>query len=280
MGQMRIQVEGEPRGSTTIHVEEYKRPNFLVTLDHPKTAPRLDNKVLLPGKAAAYTGSAINGAKVRWRVVREVRYPPWCFWFSRYAPQRESQEIAHGTATTAADGGFSIEFVARPDLSVPEKEEPTFQFTVSADVTDTNGETRSGEQSVHAGYMALKASLAAEEWQTDQKPVEVTITTQTLDNQPLAAEGVLKIYHLRQPEKVVRQSYFPTEPAPLPRRGVGGNKPLPPPKPDLSDLNSWELGAQAAEEKFQTAATGTVKKNLQTGARALSSRAGNQGPVR
>src|SRR5207249_4257329 len=102
----------------------------------------------------------------------------------------------------------------KPDLSVSEKDEPTFHYSVSADVTDTTGETRSGERSINVGYTALKAALAAADWQTDQKPVEVTITTQTLDSEPQAAEGVLKIYKLKQPEKVARSSLFQQGPTP------------------------------------------------------------------
>ena len=36
-----------------------------------------------------------------------------------------------------ADGSFTVTFTAKPDLSVPEKDDPHFHFTVYADVTDT-----------------------------------------------------------------------------------------------------------------------------------------------
>ena len=42
---------------------------------------QLANAFNLTGKATAYTSAAIDGAKVRWRVVRQVRYPIW--WYSR-----------------------------------------------------------------------------------------------------------------------------------------------------------------------------------------------------
>ena len=63
-GNMVIRTEGEPRGATNIHVEEYKRPKFQVTLDAPKAAPKLNGKVSLQGNATAYTGAAIGEAKV------------------------------------------------------------------------------------------------------------------------------------------------------------------------------------------------------------------------
>ena len=83
----------------------------------------------------------------------------------RAPPQpRDSQEIAHGFASTKTDGTFQVEFVAKPDTTVPEKDEPTFHYTVSADVTDSTGETRSGQVSVNVGYTALKANLTAADW--------------------------------------------------------------------------------------------------------------------
>ena len=94
----------------------------------------------------------------------------------------------NAASITAADGSFTIEFTAKPDVSVAEKEEPTFQYEISADVTDTTGETRSASRGVVVGYTALQASLAAGDWQTDAKPVEITIATQSLDGEGQKAE--------------------------------------------------------------------------------------------
>ena len=108
MGRMMIRVDGL-QGNTWVNVEEYKRPKFQVTLDAPKTAARLGGEVQLEGKAMAYTGAAVGGAKIRYRVVRQVRYPDWWYWcFAWRMPQSGAQEIAHGTAETGADGSFKI----------------------------------------------------------------------------------------------------------------------------------------------------------------------------
>ena len=79
MGRMLIHSIGMS-GNTWVSVEEYKRPKFQVTLDAPKTAARLGGAVELEGKAVAYTGAAVGGAKIRYRVVRQVRYPDWWYW--------------------------------------------------------------------------------------------------------------------------------------------------------------------------------------------------------
>ena len=206
MGRMMIRTDGI-QGNTWVNVEEYKRPKFQVTLDAPKTAARLGGEVQLEGKAMAYTGAAVGGAKIRYRVVRQVRYPDWWYWCFclAVAQQSAAQEITHGTAETEADGTFKIQFIAKPDLSVAEKDEPIFQYEVSADVTDTNGETRSaaadGAGRLHgpagrayAPAIGLRpASRSRSRWPRPR-----------LDGEPQRAEGALKIYRLKQPEKVVR----------------------------------------------------------------------------
>ena len=58
----------------------------------PKIAAKLNTEVTLTGKATAYTGAAIGGAKVKWRVVREVRFPVWCWWSHYIFHGRQSSQ--------------------------------------------------------------------------------------------------------------------------------------------------------------------------------------------
>ena len=74
-GQMSLRVQGRALGQTYFRVEEYKRPKFQATLDVPKTSAKLNEKVSLVGHAMGYTGAAVGGAQVKYRVVREVRMP-------------------------------------------------------------------------------------------------------------------------------------------------------------------------------------------------------------
>ena len=54
-------------------------------------------------------------------------------------------EIAHGEIKTDKNGKFEIGFPAIPDLTIDKKFDPVFDYRIYADVTDINGETRSGE---------------------------------------------------------------------------------------------------------------------------------------
>ena len=133
MGRMTIRVEGEPHGMTNVNVEEYKRPKFQVVLEPPKTAAKLGDTVEPPGQGHGLhrqrrsTGPRSATAWSARCVIRSGGC--WCYWWR--SPQTASQEIAHGTAITQSDGTFPVEFVAKPDLSVPEKDEPIVPVTRS-----------------------------------------------------------------------------------------------------------------------------------------------------
>jgi uncharacterized protein YfaS (alpha-2-macroglobulin family) len=245
MGTMSIRVLDRP-SMTSFNVEEYKRPKFQVALEAPAEAAKLDTRVTVIGKATAYTGAAIGGAKVQWRVERAVQCPYWCWWLQPPA----SKAIAHGTAVSEPDGTFKVTFTAEPDRSVQAKNEPVFNYSIHADVTDTSGETRSVDRTVRAGYTALAASVDAGDWQTAERPVELSVATTSLDGVPQAANGRMTIRALQQPVAVER--------APLQRQnnwwwGAGE------PKADPTNPDSWEPGAAVAERTFTTDATGATK---------------------
>jgi len=248
MGQMRIEAQGRCNGAASFSVEEYKRPKFEVTLDAPKVAPKLGEKTTVSGKAASYTGAAVDGATVKWRVERQVRWPWWWGWWRGNFPSSPAQEIAHGTAKTGIDGAFTVEFVAKPDLAISPTNEPTFIYSVTADVTDSAGETRSADRSVRVGCAALEVMLTAEDWQAAAKPVEIKITTTTLDGEPQVAAGTFKVYRLKSPAKVVRA-----------RIGAEDNDADAKPDTDLSNPNNWDLGEVAIERGFTTDTNGTAK---------------------
>ncbi len=259
-GRMRLDVRSGPRGNGWFRVEEYKRPKFFVEMQPPDQAFRLNENVTVKGKASAYTGAPIDGAKMTWRVVREVRYPDWWMWRCWYCPPSpgESQEIANGTSATDINGSFEIEFTAKPDLSVPRESEPVFTYTVYVDVTDTAGETRSSNQSVRIGYTSLKANLVIEDWQTVEKPVEISLNVSTLDGEGQTTTGSLKIYQLKPPEKVQR--------AQIPGRNYVYQYLRSDQKsgqPDLSRINAWPLGDVEDESELTTDGDGKATKSVE-----------------
>jgi len=252
MGSMSLVVsESRANGSTSFRVEEYKRPKFEVTLDAPKTPAKLQDTVRLTGMAMGYTGAAVDGAAVSYRVVRQVRMPWWWGGWRGGAFRGGSEEIAHGALTTKADGSFVIEFLAKPDLKVPEKDDPSFAFEITADVTDGAGETRSADRSIRVGYTALEATLSAAPWLEAGKTLTLTVATRTLDAEPQVAEGSLKIYALEPPAAVHRASITGED------QDQDGELDR-----DLSQPNNWPLGKVVAEKGFTTDTNGNAEVNF------------------
>ncbi|NJK83108.1 MAG: hypothetical protein HC912_04095 [Saprospiraceae bacterium] len=159
LGQMQLK-SSAGNSSKFFSVEEYKRPTFEVKFEPIKEAYRLEDLVKVNGSAQALAGNNIDGAKVQYRVVREMRYP-WLPWWRgyRFPSAGASMEITNGTTTTDANGQFLIEFKAIPDYSADAENKPEYYYTVYADVTDIAGETRSSQTSVTVGYIALMYKL-------------------------------------------------------------------------------------------------------------------------
>ncbi len=262
-GSMRIEVMTGPGGNTWIRVEEYKRPKFQVELSPPTEAARLNQEISVPGKALAYTGAAVGQAQVKYRVVREVRLPDWCWWGRRFlsAHLGQGQAVAHGTTATAADGSFQVKFPAKPDPAVLAQDEPVFDFTVHADVTDPNGETRSEQISVQVGYTALQAALSADQWQTGDEPVALSIQTKTLDGKGRSSAGTIKLYSLKQPDRVKRPKLESGAPHPY-RPPARKQSPRPQAGIDGADPDEWPLDQVVAERSFTTDGEGAGKLSL------------------
>ncbi|MBL6713262.1 MAG: hypothetical protein ISQ07_07740 [Pirellulales bacterium] len=225
-GQWAINVRGDGfSGGVAVRVEEYKRPKFMVELSPPKGEVQLAADVSLHGTANTYTGLPVPGAKVSWDVEREVRFPPWCRWFFPWLPfEGEAARIAHGETTSDADGRFEIAFPAKPDRTLPRDSLPIFSYRVTATVTDAAGETRRDERVVRAGYAPIEANLDCEPWQAavdGKAAVPLTVATTSLDGEPRAATGTLRVARLVQPDAVARVSFLDEQVVPRQRGGFG-----------------------------------------------------------
>ncbi len=205
LGQMTLECT-DGSGSSSFSVEEYKRPKFEVKFEPVKGTFRLGEVVKVEGKGLAYSGANIDGAKVQYRVVRTARYPYW--WWCRwgYYPSSPEMEITNGVTQTDAEGKFKIDFTAIPDLSVDKSSDPTFNYTIYADVTDINGETHSNETSVSVGYKALVVGVNAQDIDISksEKP-KWAISTSNLSGEFLPSKGQITIHRLQNPERAFRK---------------------------------------------------------------------------
>ena len=192
-------------GSLYFSVEEYKRPKFEVTIEPLKGTSKLGETISVKGIAKAYAGSAIDGAEVKYRVVRNAIFPSWWYWWRGNFAQAPQMEITNGYVKTNEKGEFTIDFKAIPDPSIPKNSDPKFNYNVYIDVTDINGESHSAEKSVYVAYKALWASVNMNTEVNKNEKEKYTIYTTNTNGEYEYAKGNIVVYKLKQPERLLRK---------------------------------------------------------------------------
>ncbi|MBC6990684.1 alpha-2-macroglobulin family protein [Hymenobacter sp. BT491] len=207
-GEMSLQTDD---GSVSFTVEDYKRPTFQVAFEPVKGAPQLGKSVTMQGKATAYAGQPIDGATVRYRVVRRTVWPffrPYGDALIRFPEpdERQDVEITNGTAQTDSAGGFRVTFTALADEEAQKQRgwRPGYVFEVTADVTDAAGETRTGQQSVSLGTSALTLRLEVPELLNRAQVPALSLITQNAAGEAVPAQGKLRLYRLAPPARGLR----------------------------------------------------------------------------
>ncbi|MEO6488887.1 MAG: alpha-2-macroglobulin family protein [Ferruginibacter sp.] len=196
------------------NVEEYKRPKFFVEIKKPAGTYKINDTISVKGNAKAYAGNNIDGATVTYRVVRKIRYPIWWEWgyFRRgkiiNPGSREEMEITNGETTTNANGEFTIVFRAIPDETVDKKSQPVFYYEVSADITDINGETRSGNNSVAVAYQMLQLEIISPGKIEADSIKNVQIKSTNLNDLFEPSSVNVTIFKLTTPGRIFRERYW------------------------------------------------------------------------
>lgn len=200
-GQMHIE---DANGSKYFFVEDYKRPKFEVGFEPIEGVYKIGEKVKVKGTAKAFAGSNVDGAEVSYRITRSCHFPSWTWYRWGYYPYSQVMEISNGTMQTNESGEFEIEFTAKEDASIEKKYYPYYTYTVSADVTDVNGETHSSQQWVLVGYNAMNLSLGIGGSVERTSKNRFKINTTNLNGQKVASVGKINITELVEPEQHYR----------------------------------------------------------------------------
>ena len=198
-------------GTQYFRMEEYKRPKFDVQFKPIEKFFKLREKIEVTGSAQAYAGYAIDGAKVSYSVSRSTYFPYRYSWWW-YPPTPVETVIKEGELTTDEKGEFQIDFIANPEESVGKKYQPAFIYTVKADVTDINGETRSSSTMVYVGYKSMILSVDIGEFINASTIDTIRLSATNLGGNEIPAKGKLEI------SSVTPQSYMVSRPWSKPDR--------------------------------------------------------------
>ncbi len=198
-----------PARTIGFRVEEYKRPEFEVTVGANGT-PRLGETVTTAIDARYYFGGAVAGARVKYSVFRR-RYDhrvsfrdPFAFLYDRAAsfshratPSGRSTDelVAQGEVRTNAEGRAEITFETASFAKKYPGED--HRFRVRAEVMDLSRRTIEGEGTVTLTRTAFFAAVRPDRGFTGPgESVRIEVRTERADHRPLSVQGTLQVVSL------------------------------------------------------------------------------------
>ena len=214
LGEYSIRVSPDPTGGpwaggARFRVEEYKKPEFEVTVAPAAEQARVGEAVKATLRARYYFGSPVVGAEVKYRIYRRPHYPYFRFpdrhdWLisswtgesRRYGGWR-GEVIREGQGRTDAAGELALDIDTSMGGTAPEAR--AYAYTVEAEVTDESRRTITGSGEVKASKQQFFAFLDVKRgfYQVGDR-VEVEVATRDVTDRPVAAKGEMRV------EKVVR----------------------------------------------------------------------------
>ena len=243
-----------PHGSTSVQVEEYKRPKFSGTIDPIKGEYALNDSIPVHGSAMAFAGHAIDGAKVTYSVQRTTQYNFRYWWY----PSPQPKMVMTGETVTDDKGQFDFTFKAIPDESQNPEHRPIFRYIITVDIIDINGETHSASQSFSLGYQSLILSNTLKESLNRQDGLIFNIMASGLNGDTLTANGTFEIQKLKSPDLPLQKRLWDVPDQPQWDKSTFEN--LFPGKTyqHENDFTSWPVEKTVAKQDFNTKTSGKV----------------------
>ncbi|MBI5302800.1 MAG: Ig-like domain-containing protein [Chloroflexi bacterium] len=185
---------GDETYSNEIQVEEYRKPEYAVSVKTDRDAYINGDTITATIRANYFFGGAVTGANTHWTLYANDYYFYWAggdLDFGNAAEQRYygyGREVSSGDATLNANGEFVIKLPA--NIS---QEERSQIFTIEAEVTDESNQPQSAIAAVlvHRGnfYVGMKPTNYLAD-----KGKEARFDVQTLDTNGKPASRVALSY--------------------------------------------------------------------------------------
>ena len=187
-GKYSVHAEGCGTESVYFSVEEYKRPTFEVEFDEVKQEYHNGDTVTITGRAKTYAGVAVQGATVRYNVVRDKML---FYWFSNQGYDKE--ELYADTVTTDGNGEFKVSVPVILPEGYGEAEDDDeneadnaawaryrrghdcFRFLATATVTDVAGESHEQQTSLKLSDKATSLYCNMPYKVLADKPAEISV---------------------------------------------------------------------------------------------------------
>ncbi|MCF8372684.1 MAG: hypothetical protein K9H64_13725 [Bacteroidales bacterium] len=190
-GNFRIQTK---LGSIDFRVEEYKRPKMQVTFSPIEGQYRFNDEVTVKGTVKSYTGQPVSFADIQYTVTRS-NFGDYRF----YMPWKPSLQIDFGKVETNEKGEFTLSFKAIcPKVT---ERNTSFNFDVSVDATDQNGETQSASTNVSIQDKAIfiESDFPRKVDLSTSSEEEFMLAVKTVNQQKIDNVVDLEVFQLEAP---------------------------------------------------------------------------------
>lgn len=240
------------RTSERIQIEEYKRPQFEVSMDPLEGTPVLGDAVTVSGKAKAYSGAPITGAVVNYSVERKPYYPIWYRWWYP-SISTDATVMAEGTLETDGDGAFEVNFDALPEKANSLGAAAAFVFEVTVDVVDINGETHASTKSLRIGKAPFSLDVSIAEVIQKEKLEAPIFEATNANGDPVEVTGNWSVFMVEEPENILRERRWARPDRFVFSKAEFAEKFPHDPYDNESDKTTWPLGKRVLERSLGTA---------------------------
>lgn len=258
LGQYTIQCNQGAIGGNTFRVEEYKKPEFEVSIEAPQEPVKLGDRIQAKIKANYFFGAPVSNATVKYTITRQeyddqwfpIAEWDWCYgpgywwfgydtpWFPRFREWRgcfgpfpwwyprnpaPPEIVAEREVQINPDG--IVEFEIDTQLAKELHGDQNHRYQITAEVRDASRRTIVGSGEVLVAQQPFKVfSWLDRGYYKSGDVVEAHFKAQTLDKQPVVGKGRLKLLKI---------SYDKEQ------------------QPVEQEVASWELDTDAAGEATQ-----------------------------
>jgi alpha-2-macroglobulin len=202
------QEEAVDAAGNRFRVEEYKKPEFEVTVTPSAARVKLGQPTQAKIHAAYYFGGPVPNARATYRVYRSqyaasYRFPqPFDYLYNNDANQgdydtnyRSGEVIAQGKTNLDAQGDATVTFGTKADGARWQSSD--LSYTVEADIQDQSRRVISGTGALKATRHDVAVFLNfAHGYATQGDRVDVEVKTLNPSDQPVSVEGTARVYRL------------------------------------------------------------------------------------
>lgn len=216
-------------GGSSFRVEEYKKPEFEVTVEAPTEPVQLGEKITAKVQAKYFFGAPVAKGKVKYKILRSSHssnwypvgrwdwfygrgywwfaadyawYPGWNNWGCwRPAPwwwggaQPQPEVVAEQEVDVGADGTIAVEIDTLPAKEIHGDQDHA--YTITAEVTDESRRTIVGEGKVLVARKPFKVFAWVDKGHYRVgDDIHAHFQAHTLDQKPVQGKGVLKLYRI------------------------------------------------------------------------------------